>query len=261
MDSNFGFEVVRTIVITNVEQDLVANISAKFFKVIDGDEFALLDFYKSRSIRNLRACRVEGHYDRADVVKVIKQVCYDIRDLRDESFRSTVVGSKGRGPDLVTKDKLDKRFVPRSKRLRAVILAQSDTIMFKLPEVVGVVGECACESIVPMGRRNRNNQLWVSIGDCRVFDYISRIVAHHMIDVQPANEGVLPMYGEYGESSSGEAHDDSDTDADDIGEQVDADDKQVDSPTQQPTIDDNREVAPNVPRVQTSMTGFLKPLV
>ena len=103
MDSNFGFEVVRTIVITNVEQDLVANISAKFFKVIDGDEFVLLDFYKARSIHNLCACRVEGHYDRADVVKVIKQVCYDIRDLRDESFRSTVVGSKGRGPDLVKK--------------------------------------------------------------------------------------------------------------------------------------------------------------
>jgi hypothetical protein len=82
-----------------------------------------------------------------------------------------------------------------------------------------------------------------------------------MIDAQPANEGVLPMDGEYGESSGGEAHDDSDTDADDIGEQIDADDKQIDSPTQQPTIDGNREDAPNVPREQTSITGFCKPLV
>jgi hypothetical protein len=161
MDSNFGFEVVRTIVITNVEQDIVANISAKFFKVIDGDDFALLDFYKSQSIHNLFACRAEGHYDRADVVKVIKQVCYEIRDLRDESFRSTVVGSKDRCPDLVTKDTSDKRFMPRSKQLRAVILAHSDTRMFKLTEVVGVVGECTCKSIVPVGRTNRNNQLWV----------------------------------------------------------------------------------------------------
>lgn len=184
------FEIGNAIIIKNEHFKLNAVINENFIKTIDDTEFINMDFYKSRSVYSMMACRVPSDLMKSSrgLSNVLKNVCREIREIRDAQFRQSVIDEAHEQTR-----KFDIGVTPKCKRMRAVALAKSDILSVHLPAIDNVVGEVTCKMIVEVcQRRNGNNVLWIAVNDLQVIDYISKIVLHKALQAAPIDEAQSP---------------------------------------------------------------------
>ena len=183
-DDEGVFALRESIDIVSKEVGLKVHIPAEFLMKVDGVLFVHLDFYQSRGVYTMMACRSgkDTASRPANLSMAMRSVCADIRRVRDREFRSMVVrksdGSKAFGACVM----------PRNKGLRAIALAQDDVNQCTLPAVEGVTDEVECDILHVSTRTNRHSKLWVKLA-CDVIDYISKVVSHKFDLLEQSGNG------------------------------------------------------------------------
>ena len=145
-------------------------IQPKFRKDVNGQVFTELDFYQSRGIGKILACRLNATSKQiraGEVKNKIKKFCRSLRKMRDNSFREQVVQSSG------SKRKFKGAGVPKNKRLKPLAMVR-DSVTFSMLVVLGVADECvffrAC--FLKIVLIASNSELWVELTKTRLSIYV-----------------------------------------------------------------------------------------
>ena len=236
-----AFRIGRPISIVNESLNLNVTIQEKFLKRVEDVEYLNFDFYQSRGVYNLMTCRASTDIPRRSTVAILRQVCNELRDNRDEAFRKSLMCGS------VQASKFDKH-LPRNKRMRAAAFARNDSISFKLPAVGDDINEVTCTSLTQVTRTNGNNVLWACIDDFGAIDYISKVVAYRTQQTLNSIEGSIDTTD--GDDLQQDDHNDDDLD------------RNQDAPaapdTPEPTETNSQCDAPNAPKRRSTILDFFR---
>lgn len=178
-----SFKFKDCVQISNKQLKLRAMIQPKFRKSINGQVFTKLDFYQSRGIRSLLACKlsatskqIRGGHGKGKINKF----CKSLRKMRDKSFREQVVLASGQ------RLKFQGTTMPRNRHLKTLAIARQ-SVTFSMPVVPGVADECVFSCAIPDNRVNGNSELWIELTG-PVCEYMSKVIASYDDEVDADNE-------------------------------------------------------------------------
>lgn len=202
------FVFQEAISVKNKSLRMRVTVQPHFRKTIGGKTFTKLDFYRSRGIANLMCCRTRASmkqmrngYGR----RHMRKLCNALRKLRDEAFRSIVVGKSA------TKVKFGGAVKPLNRELQAIAL-QVDYVPVQAPAVPNVTDACVLTCMCGADRHNRHSELWVELTE-HACHYISKVVGHYD---EIANTNVDPEVEQASASH-----------ADDVGEPGESQDREM----------------------------------
>ena len=175
-DDDHGFSMRPSLDVINKELGLSTRIASEFVRHVNDGVYVHLDYYRSRGVYAMMACRSGSSATPrpSSLSKVMHDTCQDIRQLRDNAFRSTVIAQTDKSV------KFTRGVMPQHKRLRAIALAQDDIVHIVMP-AVGDMVEVGCDVLWPQDRKNGNSQLWVCMSG-EVINYIANAVNHKHVE-------------------------------------------------------------------------------
>ena len=168
------FVFQEAISVKNKSLRMRVTVQPHFRKLIGGKTFTKLAFYRSRGIANLMCCRTRASmkqmrngYGR----RHMRKLCNALRKLRDEAFRSIVVGKSA------TKVKFGGAVKPENRELQAIAL-QVDYVPVQALAVPNVTDACVLTCMCGADRHNRHSHRWVELTE-HACHYISKVVGHY----------------------------------------------------------------------------------
>ena len=166
-----AFDVKASITVINKHLKLNVTVKHDFLREVDGRTFALLDFYQSRGVCAVMASRLPlASCVRKSYSTLLAKVAAELRGLRDAAFQQAVLTDVNE-PGITYGRSITN---PRHKKLKVAVLAKSDVVSFALPGTNdGDNGDAIVYAVVPIDRKNRNNELWMEATG-PTFDSISK---------------------------------------------------------------------------------------